>query len=57
VVVVARIDRLAHSTFDLFAIVKSIVHRKARFRSRQAMGGCVDVDRPLDDCCARRPVL
>ena len=33
VVVVARIDRLARSTFDLFAIVKAIVDRKAQFRS------------------------
>ena len=33
VVVVTRIDRLARSTFDLFAIVKSIVDRKAQFRS------------------------
>ena len=32
-VVVARIDRLARSTFDLFAIVKAIVDRKAQFRS------------------------
>ena len=33
VVVVSRIDRLARSTFDLFAIVKSIVDGKAQFRS------------------------
>jgi DNA invertase Pin-like site-specific DNA recombinase len=33
VVVVTRIDRLARSTFDLYAIVKSIVDRKAQFRS------------------------
>ncbi len=33
VVVVTRIDRLARSTFDLFAIVKSIVDRNAQFRS------------------------
>ncbi len=33
VVVVTRIDRLARATFDLFAIVKSIVDRKAQFRS------------------------
>ena len=32
-VVVTRIDRLARSTFDLFAIVKSIVDHKAQFRS------------------------
>jgi hypothetical protein len=33
VVTVTRIDRLARSTFDLFAIVKQIVDAKAQFRS------------------------
>lgn len=33
VVTVTRIDRLARSTFDLFAIVKRIEESKARFRS------------------------
>jgi DNA invertase Pin-like site-specific DNA recombinase len=33
VVTVTRIDRLAGSTFDLFAIVKQIVDAKAQFRS------------------------
>jgi DNA invertase Pin-like site-specific DNA recombinase len=33
VVTVTPIDRLARSTFDLFAIVKQIVDAKARFRS------------------------
>src|SRR5262249_17488009 len=33
VVTVTRIDRLASSTFDLFAIVKQIVDAKADFRS------------------------
>jgi DNA invertase Pin-like site-specific DNA recombinase len=33
VVTVTRIDRLARSTFDLFAIVKQIVDAKAEFRS------------------------
>src|SRR3569832_1564011 len=33
VVIVTRIDRLARSTFDLFAIVKRIVDTKAQFRS------------------------
>jgi hypothetical protein len=63
VVVVARIDRLAHSTFDLFAIVKSIVDRKAQFRSLAepwadtststgrlmiaVLGGLADVERDL----------
>ena len=32
-VVVTRIDRLARSTFDLFAIVKQIADASARFRS------------------------
>ena len=63
VVVVTRIDRLARSTFDLFAIVKSIVDRKAQFRSLAEpwadtatssgrlmiaiLGGLVDVERDL----------
>ena len=33
VVTVTRIDRLARSTLDLFAIVKQIVDAKAQFRS------------------------
>ncbi len=33
IVTVTRIDRLAHSTFGLFAIVKQIVDAKAQFRS------------------------
>src|SRR6201998_2306999 len=33
VVTVTRIDRLARSTFDLFAIVKQSVDAKAQFRS------------------------
>jgi DNA invertase Pin-like site-specific DNA recombinase len=33
VVTVTRVDRLARSTFDLFAIVKQIVDAKAQFRS------------------------
>ena len=33
VVTVTRIDRLARSKFDLFAIVKQIVDAKAQFRS------------------------
>ena len=33
VVTVTRIDRLARSTFDLFAIVKQIVDAKAQFKS------------------------
>jgi DNA invertase Pin-like site-specific DNA recombinase len=63
VVVVARIDRLARSTFDLFAIVKAIVDRKAQFRSLAepwadtststgrlmiaVLGGLADVERDL----------
>ncbi|MGH6814257.1 MAG: recombinase family protein [Hyphomicrobiaceae bacterium] len=62
-VVVTRIDRLARSTFDLFAIVKSIVDRKAHFRSLAepwadtstatgrlmiaVLGGLADVERDL----------
>ena len=63
VVVVTRIDRLARSTFDLFAIVKSIVDCKAQFRSLAEpwadtstatgrlmiaiLGGLADVERDL----------
>ena len=36
VVTVTRIDRLARSTFDPFAIVKQIVDAKAQFRSLAA---------------------
>ena len=60
---VTRIDRLAHSTFDLFAIVKQIVDAKAQFRSLAepwadtgtstgrlmiaVLGGLADVERDL----------
>lgn len=63
VVVVTRIDRLARSIFDLFAIVKSIVDQKAQFRSLAepwadtstatgrlmiaVLGGLADVERDL----------
>src|ERR1700726_65014 len=63
VVTVTRIDRLARSTFDLFAIVKQIVDAKAQFRSLAepwadtgtstgrlmiaVLGGLADVDRDL----------
>src|SRR5689334_2664772 len=63
VVTVTRIDRLARSTFDLFAIVKQIVDAKARFRSLaepwadtgastgrlmiDVLGGLADVQRDL----------
>jgi DNA invertase Pin-like site-specific DNA recombinase len=63
VVVVTRIDRLARSTFDLFAIVKSIVDKKAQFCSLAepwadtstatgrlmiaVLGGLADVERDL----------
>src|SRR6201993_1984635 len=66
VVTVTRIDRLARSTFDLFAIVKRIVDAKAQFRSLAepwadsasstgrlmlpALGGLADVQHDL-----RRP--
>ena len=63
VVTVTRIDRLARSTFDLFAIVKKIVDAKAQFRSLAepwadtatrtgrlmiaVLGGLADVERDL----------
>jgi DNA invertase Pin-like site-specific DNA recombinase len=63
VVAVTRIDRLARSTFDLFAIVKRIVDAKAQFRSLAepwadtgtstgrlmlaVLGGLADVERDL----------
>src|SRR6202035_2495561 len=63
VVTVTRIDRLARSTFDLFAIVKQIVDAKSRFRSLAepwadtgtstgrltiaVLGGLADVERDL----------
>ena len=63
VVTVTRIDRLARSTFDLFAIVKRIVGAKAQFRSLAepwadigtstgrlmiaVLGGLADVERDL----------
>src|ERR1700694_5257910 len=62
-VTVTRIDRLARSTFDLFAIVKQIVDAKAQFRSVAepwadtgtstgrlmiaVLGGLADVERDL----------
>ena len=63
VVTVTRIDRLARSTFDLFAIVKQIVDTNAQFRSLAepwadtgtstgrlmiaVLGGLADVERDL----------
>src|SRR5436190_10064219 len=63
VVTVTRIDRLARSTFDLFAIVKQIVNAGAQFRSLAepwadtgtttgrlmiaVLGGLADVERDL----------
>jgi DNA invertase Pin-like site-specific DNA recombinase len=63
VVTLTRIDRLARSTFDLFAIVKQIVDGKAQFRSLAepwadtatstgrlmlaVLGGLADVERDL----------
>ena len=63
VVIVTRIDRLARSTFDLFAIVKRIVEAQAQFRSLAepwadtgsstgrlmlaVLGGLADVERDL----------
>jgi len=64
VVTVTRIDRLARSTLDLFAIVKQIVDAKAQFRSLAepwadtgtrtgrlmiaVLGGLADVERDLN---------
>jgi DNA invertase Pin-like site-specific DNA recombinase len=61
VVTVTRIDRLARSTFDLFAIVKEIVDAKPQFQSLAepwadtgtgrlmiaVLGGLADVERDL----------
>jgi len=63
VLTVTRLDRLARSTFDLFAIVKQIVDAKAQFRSLAepwadtgtstgrlmlaVLGGLADVERDL----------
>jgi DNA invertase Pin-like site-specific DNA recombinase len=63
VVTVTRVDRLARSAFDLFAIVKQIVDAKAQFRSLAepwadtgtstgrlmiaVLGGLADVERDL----------
>jgi DNA invertase Pin-like site-specific DNA recombinase len=63
VATVTQIDRLARSTFDLFAIVKQIVDAKAQFRSLAerwadtgtstgrlmiaVLGGLADVERDL----------
>lgn len=63
VVTVTRIDRLARSTFDLFAIVKAITDAGAQFRSRAepwadsatstgrlmlaVLGGLADVERDM----------
>src|SRR5271165_4784538 len=63
VVTVTRVDRMARSTFDLFAIVKRIVDAKAQFRSLAepwadtgtstgrlmiaVLGGLADVERDL----------
>src|SRR5215472_1543642 len=62
-VIVTRIDRLARSTFDLFAILKQIADAKAQFRSLAepwadtgtstgrlmlaVLGGLADVERDL----------
>ena len=55
VVTVTRIDRLARSTFDLFAIVKQIVDAR---RAIPVTGGAVGrhrhQHRAVDDCRARR---
>src|ERR1700730_6255303 len=55
VVTVTRIDRLARSTFDLFAIVKQIVDAKAQFRSlAEPWARHWHQHRAADDCCVGR---
>jgi hypothetical protein len=55
VVTVTRIDRLARSTFDLFAIVNQIVDAKAQFRSLpEPWADNRHQHRALDDCRSRR---
>ena len=49
-VTVTRIDRLARSTFDLFAIVKQIVDAGGRLRSLADRGRYRHQHRTLDDC-------
>ncbi len=50
VVTVTRIDRLARSTFDLFAIVKQIMDAKAQFRSlAEPWAGHRHQHRAIDD--------
>ena len=39
-VTVTRIDRLARSTFDLFAIVKQIVDTKPKPRNQRGLSWC-----------------
>jgi hypothetical protein len=54
VLTVTRIDRLARSTFDLFAIVKQIVDAKAQFQSLAEPWADGHQHRALDDCRSRR---
>jgi hypothetical protein len=55
VVTVTRIDRLARSTFDLFAIVKQIVDAKAQFRSLAEPWADTGTKHGVpDDCRSRR---
>jgi hypothetical protein len=55
VVTVTRIDRLARSTFDLFAIVKQIVDAEAQFRSlAEPWADIGQQHRATDDCGSRR---
>src|SRR6266436_2064598 len=55
VVTVTRIDRLAHSTFDLFSIVKRIVKRQGAIPfTGRAVGRHRHEHRTIDDCRVRR---
>ena len=55
VVTVTRIDRLARSTFDLFAIVKRIVDEGAIPILGRTVGQHRHQHRALDDCRIGRP--
>jgi Resolvase, N terminal domain len=55
VVTVTRIDRLARSTFDLFAIVKGSWTARRNFAHWRSRGPTPVPARAADDCRSRRP--
>jgi Resolvase, N terminal domain len=55
VVTVTRIDRLARSTFDLFAIVKQIVDAGGQFRSLAERGISTPARRAVESNCRAQP--